>query len=113
MTEKIISNITSLQGQKKALQFKVVFIDCYGHTEEFIFICNSLSQCINQCTGLVNYLFRYSGWDEVYIFPTNSAWTYHNVYARKDGYLGECKIMRCKKGVPLTLTDVKSQFNDL
>ena len=113
MTEKIISNVTSLKGQKKALEFKVVFIDCYNHTEEFVFICNSLSQCINQCTGLVNYLFRYSGWDEVYIFPTNSTCTYHNVYFRKDGYLGECKIMKCQKDVPLTLTDVKSQFNEL
>ena len=112
MTEKIISNNTSIKDNKKAIEFKVVFIDCYDNWEEFIFICNSLSQCINQCTGLINYFFRYSGWNEVYIFPTNSIYTYHNVYARKDGYLGECKIMKCQKGVPLTLADVKAQFNE-
>lgn len=112
MTEKIISNITSLKGQSKALKFKVVFIDCYNHTEEFVFICNSLSQCVTQCTGLVNYLFRYSGWEEVYIYPTNYTCTYLKVYTRKDGYLGEYKVMQCQKGVPLALTDDRDQFNE-
>lgn len=110
MTEKIISNYTSLKGHPNAFRFSVVFIDCYSNKEEFIFISNSLSQCITQCTSLINYLFRYSGYYLVYIFPTNNRTTYRNVYARQDGYTGEYKMIRCKDDAELTLEEVKAQF---
>lgn len=110
MAQKIISNITSLKDKPNAFRFLVVFIDNLNNTEEFIFFCNSLSQCVTQCTGLINYMFRYNGMSVVYIFPTNSTTTYRTVYGKTDGFMGEYKMLKCQEDVQLTLADVRPKF---
>lgn len=113
MTQRIISNITSLKERPNAFHFSVVFIDKLNNKEEFIFICNSISQCVSQCTGLINYMFRYKGMSLLYIFPTNCTSTYRTTYAKTDGFTGVYKMLKCQEDVPLTLDDVRSSYIEL
>lgn len=110
MAAKILSNITSLNGRPNALQFLIVFAYPSGHTEEFVFISSSLSQCVTQCTALINYMFAYKYVSAVYIFPTNITTFYRNVYARMNGSQGEYKLIRCDLDVILTLEDVQAHY---
>lgn len=110
MTPKIISNITSLKERPNAFQFLVVFDSGLGRTEEFVFISPSLSQCVTQCTALINYMFQWRGMFSVYIFPTESTATYRNVYGRVNGLRGDYKMLQCKPDVPLTLEDIRSYY---
>lgn len=110
MAAKVLSNITSLNGRPLAFQFLIVFAYPLGHTEEFVFISSSLSQCVTQCTALINYMFAYKYVSAVYIFPTNSNTVYRNVYARMNGQQGEYKLIRCNLDVILTLEDVRAHY---
>lgn len=113
MTPTIISNITSLKERPYAFRFSVVFIDKLNNKDEFIFICNSLSQCVTQCTGLINYMFRHKGMSLLYIFPNDSTATFRTTYAKKDGFTGVYGMLKCQEGVPLTLEDVRSTYIEL
>lgn len=110
MANRIISNITSLKNKPNAFRFLVVFIDRLNNTEEFIFFGNSISQCVTQCTTLINYMFRYNGMSVVYVFPTNSTTTYRTTYGKTDGFMGEYKMLRCQEDVQLTLADVRAKY---
>lgn len=110
MTQTIISNITSLKERPNAFRFSVVFIDKLNNKEEFIFICNSISQCVAQCTGLINYMFRCKGMSLVYIFPTNSTTTFRTTYAKTDGFPGVYQMLKWQEDVPLSLEDVRSTY---
>lgn len=110
MTPKVLSNITSLKERPNASQFIVAFIGYAGRTEEFVFISNTLSQCVAQCTALINYMFQCNAMHTVYIFPTESTTTYRNVYGRMDGLRGDYKMLQCKPDVPLTLEDIRSYY---
>lgn len=110
MKQNILSNITSLKERPNALQFLVVFIGYAGRMEEFVLISNTLSQCVTQCTALINYMFQCNAMHTVYIFPTESTTTYRNVYGRKDGSHGDYKMLLCKPDIPLTVEDVRAYY---
>lgn len=110
MNPTIISNITSLKERPNALQFNVVFIGYAGRREEFVFIANTLTQCVTQCTALINYMFQCNAMHTVYIFPTESTTTYRNVYSRTDGSRGDYWRLLCKPDVPLTVEDIRAYF---
>lgn len=110
MKQTIISTITSLKEQPNASQFLVAFIGYAGRTEEFVFISNTLSQCVAQCTALINYMFQCNAMHTVYIFPTESTTTYRNVYGRMDGSRGYYRMLLCRPDTPLTLKDVRAYF---
>lgn len=106
----IISNITSLKERPNSSQFLVVFIGYAGRTEEFVFISNTLSQCVTQCTALINYMFQCNAMHSVYIFPTESTTTYRNVYGRMDGSRGDYRMLLCEPDTPLSLADVRTYY---
>lgn len=110
MNQTIISNITSLKERPNALQFNVVFIDYLENKEEFLFIGNSLAQCVTQCAALINYMFECKRVTIVYIFPTDSTTTYRNVYRRLYGSRGDYRMLLCKPDTPLTLADVRAYY---
>lgn len=110
MATKVLSNITSLNGRPSVNQFLVVFVYPLGHTEEFIFISSSVSQCVSQCTALINYMFAYKYVSAVYIFPTHSNTVYRNIYARMNGQQGDYKLIRCNLDKVLTLEDVRAHY---
>lgn len=110
MASKVLSNITSLNGRPSAFQFLIVFTYRLGRTEEFVFISSSLSQCVTQCTALINYTFTYKYVSAVYIFPTNINTVYRNVYARMNGQQGEYKLIQCHMDKVLTLEDVRAHY---
>lgn len=110
MTAKILSNITSLNGRSTECRFLVVLVAPLGCTEEYVFISSSISQCVTQCTALINYMFLHKFMSAVYIFPTNSHTVYRNVYARMNGLQGEYKLIQCHLDKVLTLEDVRAHF---
>lgn len=110
MAAKVLSNITSLNGRPSVDQFLVVFVAPLGHTEEFVFISSSISQCVTQCTALINYMFACKCISDVYIFPTNSNTVHRNVYARMNGFQGEYKLIQCRLDKVLTLKDVRAHY---
>lgn len=110
MKPTIISNITSLKERPNALQFNVVFVDYLDNKEEFLFIGNTLSQCVTQCIALINYMFACKGATVVYIFPTDSTTTYRTVYGRVNGSRGDYRMLLCKPDTPLTLADVRAYY---
>ena len=110
MKQTIISTITSLKERPNASQFLVAFDSGMGRTEEFLYIGNTLSQCVTQCTALINYMFQCHGMFSVYIFPTESSTTYRNVYGRVNGSRGDYRMLLCKPDTPLTLTDVRAYY---
>lgn len=110
MASKVLSNITSLNGRSTECRFLVVLVAPLGCTEEYVFISSSISQCVTQCTALINYMFLHKFMSAVYIFPTNSNTVYRNVYARMNGSQGEYKLIQCNLDVILTLEDVRAHF---
>ena len=110
MKPTIISNIRSLKERPNALQFNVVFVDYLDNKDEFLFIGNTLSQCVTHCTSLINYMFACKGATVVYIFPAESTTTYRNVYSRVNGSLGDYRMLLCKPDTPLTLADVRAYY---
>lgn len=110
MKQNILSNITSLKEQPNASQFIVAFIGYAGRTEEFVFISNTLSQCVAKCTALINYMFQCNAMHTVYIFPTESTTTYRNIYRRMDGSHDGYNRLLCKPDMPLTLADVRAYY---
>lgn len=110
MKPTIISNIASLKERPNASQFIVAFIGYAGRMEEFVFISNTLSQCVTQCAALINYMFQCNAMHTVYIFPTESTTTYRNVYGRMDGSHGDYRMLLCKPDTPLTLADVRAYY---
>ena len=110
MKQTIISTVTSLQERPNASQFLVAFDSGMGRTEEFLFIGTTLSQCVTQCTALINYMFSVCGMSAVYIFPTESTTTYRSVYGRVNGSRGDYRMLLCKPDAPLTLADVRAYY---
>lgn len=110
MKPRIISNITSLKERPNASQFLVVFVGSASRKEEFLFIGITLSQCVTQCTALINYMFSVCGMSAVYIFPAESTTTYRSVYGRVDGSRGDYRMLLCKPDSPLTLEDVRAYY---
>lgn len=110
MKQNILSNITSLKERPNALQFNVTFVDYLDNKEEFLFIGNTLSQCVTQCTALINYMFACKGAAVVYIFPTDCTTTYRNIYGRVNGSRGDYRMLLCKPDQQLTLADVRAYF---
>lgn len=110
MSAKVLSNITSLNGRSTECRFLVVLVAPLGCTEEYVFISSSISQCVTQCTALINYMFLHKFMSAVYIFPTNSHTVYRNVYARMNGSQGEYKLIQCHLDKVLTLEDVRAYF---
>lgn len=110
MKQTIISTITSLKERPNASQFLVAFDSGMGRKEEFLFIGITLSQCVTQCTALINYMFACKGATVVYIFPTDSTTTYRTVYGRVNGSRGDYRMLLCKPNSPLTLEDVRAYY---
>lgn len=110
MSAKVLSNITSLNGRSTECRFLVVLVAPLGCTEEYVFISSSISQCVTQCTALINYMFLHKFMSAVYIFPTNSHTVYRNVYARMNGSQGEYKLIQCHLDKVLTLDDVRAYY---
>lgn len=110
MKSNIVSNVLSLIEKPSFLRFSLSFIDGKGIIEEYVFFDSSISQCVIKTIGLVNFMFRFKGMNMVYIFPTNSSSSYHNVYLRQYTVDGQYKIVHCKQGEPLTVELVRERW---
>lgn len=110
MTSKYLSASIIPEELTRPFLFDIVFIDGMGGTEEYSFLDYSLSLCVIKCTALINYVFRFHKMNAVYIFSTNSATTYRNVYRQENGLQGEYKLLHCQKGSVLTLDVVRTRW---
>lgn len=112
MKSNIISNVLSLQEKPDYLRFSLVFVDKSGENEEYIFFSSTISQCVINTIGFVNFMIRVRGMKVVYIFPTNSTATYRNVYRRADGENGHYKIIECYPETQLDLFVVMAKWHE-
>lgn len=110
MMAKYVSNSILPEERRKSILFDIVFIDAMGTTEEFVFVDSSLSLCVIKCTALINFMFRFHRMNTVYIFPTNSATTFRNVYRQENGLQGEYKLLKCNPNSVLTLDVVRTRW---
>lgn len=110
MMAKYVSNSILPEERRRSILFDIVFIDAMGTTEEFVFVDSSLSLCVIKCTALINFMFRFHHMNTVYIFPTNSATTFRNVYRQENGLQGEYKLLKCDPNSVLTLDVVRTRW---
>lgn len=110
MMGKYVSNSVLPEERRKSIVFDIVFIDGMSAAEEFVFVDSSLSLCVIKCTALINYMFRFRGMNVVYIFPTDSATTYRNVYRQENRLQGEYKLLKCNPNSVLTLDVVRTRW---
>ena len=112
MKSNIISNILSLKERPYYSQFSLVFVDKSGESEVYIFFESTITQCVIETIGLVNFMLRVRGMKVVYIFPTNSTALWRNVYRRADGEDGHYKIVECHPDVQLDLFSAMQKWHE-
>ena len=112
MKSNIISNVESLKERPCYSRFALVFVDKSGESEEYIFFESTITQCVIETIGLVNFMLRVRGMKVVYIFSTNSSAPYRNIYRRAEGEEGHYKVVECHPDVQLDLFTAMQKWHE-
>lgn len=112
MKSNIISNVESLKERPFYSRFSLVFIDRSGENEEYIYFQSTITQCVIETIGLVNFMLHVRGMKVVYIFATNSSSPYRNIYRRAEGEEGHYKVVECHPDVQLDLFAAMQKWHE-